>query len=1456
MKRRRQRVQVGRWIARVLCFLFAIIGIFPVLAGVLVRSEAVTNWADQRVRALLIQDTGLDGLFRTTIHVWPPTIVISDIEVQASDDLGPALTIDRVSLRPQLFSLLQGKLNVGEIEIERPMVRLVIQKGKVVNLYWHMPTKDNEPSSSEDAFFSSLVINDARVDITVDGRRLRGKEIDLDITAAQGPVFDIALRTGRIQGTSIEPLSFTGYGAPEPVQAHHEDVVCELDARLRVEPNGLQVRRFRAVGAADLDPNPDTRPSCQLSTDDPHRVELEMRLVHAVLDDQGLKSVRGGGKARAPLRLVNRWIEFLPLQGWIGAEVQGEWRRGQSLPSISGAQLQGEGIALGIYRIASSLSLKARIDSDIVYVPEAHIGFADGLVAIHHAQVQPLAKGIPLRAERLDIGGMKFPGLMRDLGVTEHTHVRMDFQEGTLSAVEGTIVPLRIDSNLMTHVRDFEVFDAAYDNPSRKHVLGISQGSVSAKFAVRPHAVEFQNSRVEFGKSSLNVFTSLGFANEFRLVVSKGSRIDLEDINPLLDIPWKGKADVTTDITGVFDEPLIQGDVAIEGFEFADMALGDLQRAKVRFQPMVMDITDVHGVKGYSAYHVPTMRVDFTGPAPVVADANLRSSAFDIRDFFAIFHFDKDPRFKDIFGVAAANAQLHYEQGGPRDRCGGGWLGVQVDGSIKQLELFEEKFDGGSFELDYEWFDREAQDLGVSADIRSIVLRKGKGTVLGQGTIRPGGIIRGRAAVSHVPLSTIDTLGSLGAWLDARVSAVADVRGTLDRLEADIDVQVSPLQLGTATLPASHVFVKLTPIDPPVRVIGRTRCGLPIGAPFDPVAYAKDAPLGVFDVQGELFGGQVIVQDVQLTRQTRKVATGTIVARALDLGKIAQVLPTMAASTDVHKGVLSGSLEMRYLPLDDWRHADLSLVLAALEVQSNAGSVRLRQGTPPITLQQDDVIIPGILLDFHSPKGLSGTFLAHGQVHKVSGTPQLDLHAQLTPTDLSALANIVPRIERARGVVQASIDVFGDWQAPRYRGQASLQEGSLAITDIPMAIDGIDVLVRIDERQIQLVRANARVGGGRITAVGTLPLEGFDFGTASATLTARDVHLAFLDGVKATIDADLTASWNARLAREMGNIPRVVGDVRLLSFEYSRPFRMEADLPSLAEKARKTTFELYDPSQDVVDFEVRVHAPRPLWIRNNLADLKLTLDSPVLTLSGSNQRVGLRGDLRVQPGSRVRLRANEFEVRDGLLRFDDATRLAPNLDVTATTEFRRYSSGLEMSGAASGTEVSRAGGQWRIQLHAHGDTDNLRLDLTSEPALSQEDIVLLLTLGVTRAELDQMQASSLGETAALEALSTLTGADTMVRQSLPVIDDFRFGSAYSSRSGRTEPTVTVGKRMTERVRANVTSGLSDTREVRSNLEWQLTGASSLLGSWDNVNNVSNSALGNLGADVRFRISFE
>jgi translocation and assembly module TamB len=281
-----------------------------------------------------------------------------------------------------------------------------------------------------------------------------------------------------------------------------------------------------------------------------------------------------------------------------------------------------------------------------------------------------------------------------------------------------------------------------------------------------------------------------------------------------------------------------------------------------------------------------------------------------------------------------------------------------------------------------------------------------------------------------------------------------------------------------------------------------------------------------------------------------------------------------------------------------------------------------------------------------------------------------------------------------------------------------------------------------------------------------------------------------------------------------------------------------------------------------VEFEVTLRSEHPLRINNNMVDASLATSD--LILAGTNQRFGMRGNVRLQPGGRLRLRRNEFEIRQGTVRFDDLMRIAPQVDVTATTEYRRYA-GLDTaarsaptgsSSASTTGSLGAAGGRWLVTLHAHGDAEKLKVDLSSEPALAQDDIFLLLTVGVTRAELDQTQSASVGGSVALEALGTMTGADRAVQQAVPVIDEFRFGSAYSSRTGRTEPTVTIGKRLAERIRANVTSGLAESREVRSNVEWQLNRRISVQGSYDNVNDISSSSLGNLGADVRWRLEFE
>jgi translocation and assembly module TamB len=357
-----------------------------------------------------------------------------------------------------------------------------------------------------------------------------------------------------------------------------------------------------------------------------------------------------------------------------------------------------------------------------------------------------------------------------------------------------------------------------------------------------------------------------------------------------------------------------------------------------------------------------------------------------------------------------------------------------------------------------------------------------------------------------------------------------------------------------------------------------------------------------------------------------------------------------------------------------------------------------------------------------------------------------------------------------------------------------------------------------------------------------------------------------VEGVKSTVDADLEVTLNPNASTASGRLPYVGGDVTITSFEYTRPITL--DLTGFKGGAKRTIVEAYDPSSDYVNLGFDVRSRVPLRIRNNLVDATLAIDQRGIHVSGTNQRIGLRGELTTTPGGRFRVFANDFEVQRGTIRFDDPTRIAPHVDITGVTEYRRYSNTVASAGSASNTtggagvtsgnisSGGRGGGLWRITLHAYGDTEDLHVDMTSDPALSREDIFFLLTIGLTRAEVDQVRAGSVYASAAFEAIGTVSGADRAVKTAIPVIDDFRFGSQYSARTGRTEPQVTLGRRLTENVRANVSTGLTEDRQLRSNVEWRLSRPLSVQTSYDNISTVSSGSVGNFGLDFRWRLEFD
>lgn len=1490
----------GRVAVRVLCVLFALIGAVPLALGVLVRTAPVRAWAARETAALLQDKLGLTARYQVHVQAWPLMIGVSHLVLDASDGGPPFLELERMAIRPRLFSLLAGHLDAGEVEIVGPRLRAVVKDGALQNLA--LPSTGGDTGGGLDrAPLSSVAITDARIDLTIEGVRIEARAVDFDLSAESSDVLELALRAGRVSVVHTHPVP----GREDEEDSVDEDVVCRFDTRVRLEPGRALVRRLILEGAADFDPDPGTTPPCELQAGDWRRVELELGALRVVGLDGAPSKVSGRVRARLPVPVVHRFVDLPAATGSVSLDVEADYDAPSlalgeplrlELPRLRGtitADQPGLDGKLFVTRLAGSITTTP----DAVRLEGADVAWADGMLKISRAELRPFEKGMPLRAGPIDVAGVELPGLLRDLGVHPSAHVAWTLREGRFERFGGTLSPLWLEGPVAIHTRGFEIFDRPTKDPARRPMMGVAEGTVRGTFVVRPDAVVLSGFSVETPRSRVETTVTLGFNDTLGVDVYPGSRVDLEDISPIGPIELAGVARVKAALRGPYAHPKLTGEIGVERFVFGGFPIGDVEPSAVAFEPLVLTLENARVKHGASRVRVPSLKVDFdpgyrpaapgraggqpapapaaSAPTPVVVDATVdtrEAPHLTVRDLLEVLRLDKDPRFAGYAGVASGTARVHFALGGPEDRCGGGYLDVRAGMRLSDVEMLGERYDEGEAEVELVWDDQAAGGDGMRLNVRSASLRKGPGSVLASVSVQHGGVVKGSVIASGIPLRRLDALGPAGSLLDGSVSMVASLGGTMSRLSGLADIHVSRVRVGsTASLPPSRVELAIEPLSKPPRILGRTRCGNPQGPPFDPAEHERDLSQGDFVANGSLFDGRVRLDGLRISRQERKIVRGKVRVDARDLGTLAGLIPGVSPSAPP-KLALTASLDIDRLPLADPRQTALTLTVDALDVEHERRRLRLTRPSGPIRVEGNVVKLPELHLEAGTASGLVAELTAEGEVKKALTAPDLAIAVRVAETQLSKVSADIPQIRRANGKARAEVTLSGPLSSLRYAGWAEVKDGELDIEGFPATLDDIDVEIAIGDDNVRLKHARARVGTGTVEAEGNMLVRGLSLGAARATITARGVRLPVAEGVDLTANADLVATFRPGIEDEEGerNLPRVDGTVTLTSFNYTRPIVMSVDLGALTGRQR-TTVETYDPAGDVVRFDVKIVSlqSKPLRFSNNLADMKVEVSPTGLTLSGTNQRFGARGTLKILPDSKLMLRTTEFNVREGYVHFSDPFRIAPKVDVHAESEYRRYDSTsgsavADASAAPDTTALTSAGasssasggGRWRIKLHAQGDAENLRLNLTSDPPLSQEDIVLLLTLGMTRAELNRGLTTSLGETVGLEALSSLTGADRAVKTIVPLIDEFRFGTGYSSKTGTTEPTVTLGKRITDSVRANVTTGISQTSEVRGGVEVKLSDRMSVQGSYDNASDLTSSPFGNLGVDLRWRLEFE
>ena len=149
-----------------------------------------------------------------------------------------------------------------------------------------------------------------------------------------------------------------------------------------------------------------------------------------------------------------------------------------------------------------------------------------------------------------------------------------------------------------------------------------------------------------------------------------------------------------------------------------------------------------------------------------------------------------------------------------------------------------------------------------------------------------------------------------------------------------------------------------------------------------------------------------------------------------------------------------------------------------------------------------------------------------------------------------------------------------------------------------------------------------------------------------------------------------------------------------------------------------------------LDLSIRISGERGIWFRNSYANVELSTQVDLSTVRGM---LTVGGDIRAVRGG-VYLLAREFRITQGEVRILQSVPLQIELDIEAETRIRSSVSGAE----------------YTITVSVTGDPENPEIALSGTgPAgvVSEQDMVTLLTAGMTYGELQQFDSTALGSVA-------------------------------------------------------------------------------------------------------------
>lgn len=413
--------------------------------------------------------------------------------------------------------------------------------------------------------------------------------------------------------------------------------------------------------------------------------------------------------------------------------------------------------------------------------------------------------------------------------------------------------------------------------------------------------------------------------------------------------------------------------------------------------------------------------------------------------------------------------------------------------------------------------------------------------------------------------------------------------------------------------------------------------------------------------------------------------------------------------------------------------------------------------------------------------------------------------------DLGLFELTSPSIEKAGGQLTLDAALAGTPSDVEVVGTGHVEGGLFQLRGFDNRATNFSGDLTFSQSSVLIDRATGRWAGGKIGISGSLQLERFLPKALALRIELDKARPRFaydFGDLEGQISGVI--NWAGPWARsQMSGVLEVRRGV----------VRPKLDWQSLVQP--RSVAPVYDPSAEVMDFDLQFTSEEPIRVKNDEADVEVTGE---VRLTGTNQRIGMLGSANVLRGGRVIFLGREYTMESGVVEFRDRYRFTTRYD-------------LVLSARACDA---------RISLNVLGSFEEVETIYSSYPEMDQRDIVSCLIRGVKVSELDQDLASFAGS-----ALLKLSGVDREVKKVLP-IDQIDVTTEYSSLSRQYEPRVVIGKDLEfldRPMRLVYSTSLLRSDDQRAAVRMRLTPRLNLQLGWTSSEDVP---FGDWGVDLRQR----